>query len=468
MMDRNKALANLETEISEAMAGKAVRDDFLVVILSGLNTRSQSALMHRELIIRFFPFFIGRISKQLDTSGPLPDLAIQDSKPYRISQLHLSLERRGNQIFLVDQNSRFGFIVNNVLIGEQTGGVAEIHLLPGDNEMIAGGQNSPFAFKMSVVKDDCASPLIDQIQVGERLIPVAAFYSRLCHLVLDLFTNRQDSRQNLLKQAEAIINIFAPHPDMTRLLYHFSASPDTFSDLIVAHSVNVAIYTVKLAYGLHYSQPDIIKMGMAALLHDIGMYDIPAEIVTKKDKVTDQEFKVIKTHPERGCRAVICRQENDFPFVHKIIHDHHERIDGSGYPEGITGLSEVTELIAMVDFFEAVTHSRPQRGPITPHEGMRLLLDMREAIFSPNLLKTFIKEFSIFPVFSVVRLNTGEIGQAIRTDPNWPLRPTVRIFFRGDGKRVEQGKEIDLRKHNNLYISKDISDRIFIDHYFQL
>jgi hypothetical protein len=97
-----------------------------------------------------------------------------------------------------------------------------------------------------------------------------------------------------------------------------------------------------------------------------------------------------------------------------------------------------------------------------------MLLDLKQAIFSPNLLKTFIREFSLFPVFSVVRLNTGEIGQVIKTDPDWPLRPTIKIFFGVDGNRISENKEIDLREHNNIYVSRDISDRIFIDRYFQL
>ena len=466
MMDRNRALANLESEVLGTDLRKTPGDDTPIVMMSGLNAQSQSALMGRDLTIRFFPFLIGRISRQRNALAQVPDLAITDREPYRISQLHLSIERRGNQIFLVDLNSRYGSLVNNNLLGEKVGGIAEIPLKPGDNEIIAGGRNSPFIFKMRVVKDDSTSSLHDQVWFGERFLPVATLYSRLCHQTSDILTSQNDCHA-LLKKASELIKLFAPYPDTTHHLYYFSTSPETFPDLIVAHSVNVAIYTVKLADGLFYSPSDIIKMGAAALLHDIGMYDIPAEIVEKKEKVSDQEYEIIKTHPLSGCNRVAGDHE-DLQFITRTIREHHERIDGNGYPAGISTLSEITELIAMVDFFEAVTHYRPQRGPVTPHEGMRWLLDLRQAIFSPNLLKAFIREFSLFPVFSVVRLNTGEIGQVIRTDQDWPLRPTVRIFFRGDGKSVSEDKEINLQYHNNLYISKDISDRIFIDRYFQL
>jgi len=457
----------LEAEVSDIAQRKAYDDDTPIVVMYGLNGQSKSALMGRDLTIRFFPFLVGRISRQRDTASQKPDLVIQESEPYRISQLHLSMERRGNRIFLVDRNSRYGSIVNNILLGEKIGGVAEISLNPGDNEIVPGGRNSPYIFKMKVITDDRTGPLHDQVWFENRIIPVASLYSRICHETSDILASQRDDCHALLNKASELIAHFATHPDITQHLYYFSASPETFPDLIVAHSVNVAIYTVKLAYGLFYSPTDIIKMGVAALLHDVGMYDIPAEIVEKKEKLSDQEYEIIKTHPLSGCRRMRDNHK-DFQLVRDIIREHHERIDGKGYPAGISALSEITELIAMVDFFEAVTHYRPQRGPVTPHEGIKWLLDLRHAVFSPNLLKTFIKEFSLFPVFSAVRLNTGEIGQVIRTDPNWPLRPTVRIFFGGDGNRAPDDKEIDLREHNNLYIRKDISDRIFIDRYFQL
>jgi HD-GYP domain-containing protein (c-di-GMP phosphodiesterase class II) len=467
MTDRPRALANLETEVSDSAQRKAFDDDTPIVVMSGLNGQSKTVLMGRDLTIRFFPFLVGRIPRQRNAASQTPDLVIREAEPYRISHLHLSMERRGNRIFLVDRNSRYGSIVNNNLLGENIGGIAEIPLNPGDNEIILGGRNSPFIFKMKVVTDDRTSPLHDQVRFGDHIIPVATLYSRLCHQTSDILKSQRDDCHALLNKASALIDLFAPYPDTTHHLYYFSTSPDTFPDLIVAHSVNVAIYTVTLAYGLLYSPTDITKMGVAALLHDVGMYDIPAEIVEKKEKISDQEYEIVKTHPLSGCKKMVANHQ-DFQFVHRIIREHHERIDGKGYPAGISALSEITELIAMVDFFEAVTHYRPQRGPVTPHEGMKLLLELRHAVFSPNLLKTFIKEFSLFPVFSVVHLNTGEIGQVIRTDPNWPLRPTVRIFFKGDGNPPSDNKEIDLREDNNLYIRKDISDRIFIDRYFQL
>jgi len=210
-----------------------------------------------------------------------------------------------------------------------------------------------------------------------------------------------------------------------------------------------------------------VKFALAALFHDVGMYEVPRKIVHKRDLITLEEFEVIRRHPEDGerrLREVIAADE----LLRTVALEHHERIDGKGYPRGTKSLSRFAELIAMVDFFEALTHHRPQRGPVTPHEGMQHLIRLRHGIFSPATVKLFIKGFSLFPVYSVVRLNTGEIGQVMATHPDWPLRPTVHVFFDRNGQVVSNGKEIDLVKEKFIYIVKDISDRIFVDHYFRI
>jgi len=123
----------------------------------------------------------------------------------------------------------------------------------------------------------------------------------------------------------------------------------------------------------------------------------------------------------------------------------------------------------MVDFFEAVTHNRPQRGPITPHEAMKMMLSSgREGVFSPTALKTFLNTFSLFPVNSVVKLNSGEIGQVVRTNPSWPLRPKVKIILGSDGYPPKGKKEVDLLHEDILFITADISGSIFTDTYAEL
>ena len=309
----------------------------------------------------------------------------------------------------------------------------------------------------------------EQVRFGDRMVPVSALYSRLYQQTRMLFRHFFVDPRKSLEMAHNLVESMLNYPEAIEPLYYFSAVPAMYDDLIVTHSLNVAICIMKLAEAipLPMGSEDRKRLAMAALLHDIGMYDIPTEIVNKRDMITAEEYELIKRHPVQG-QIWLREAGNTDDLLPAIALTHHERIDGQGYPQGINALSEYAELIAMVDFFEAVTHYRPQRGPITPHEGIRGLIDLRKAIFSPHLLKQFITAFSLYPVYSVVRLNTGEIGQVVKTDRNRPLCPTVRIFFTRNGKAVSKRREIDLVKERHVYITKDISDRAFVDHYFKL
>jgi len=93
---------------------------------------------------------------------------------------------------------------------------------------------------------------------------------------------------------------------------------------------------------------------------------------------------------------------------------------------------------------------------------------LKHESFSPKLLKTFVNIFSLFPVFSIVRLNTGDIGQVVKSNLDWILRPIVRVLFDKYGEALPVKKEIDLSKEEHLFITKDISDRVFIDTYFDI
>lgn len=469
MSEREKILEKIRQEAQRlSSAREHAESGVSVVILSGTNRISKSALMDRDVVVRFFPFHIGRLSRKSGDVFREVDLMLPDTPPYRISQHHLTLERRNDTIVVIDQQSRSGTWVNGIPVGKQPGGIPSIPLNEGDNEVLIGGRDSPFMFCFTVTKAEDPNLTFTQVRLGERFVPVESLYSRLCNQAQYILTALHLTIQNRLRLAQNLIMTFASEAETTDSLYSFSTSPETFPDILVAHSVNVAILTVKLARGLSLPPEQTVILGMAALLHDIGFYDIPPDIIYKKEILADHEFEIMKRHAMVGYQ-VLAEASTPFEAIPAVALEHHERIDGSGYPQGISSPSDNAELIGMVDFFEAVTHSRPQRGPYTPHEGMRMLLQLKDGLFRARLIKAFVREFSLYPTFSVVRLNTGEIGQVIRTNPHWPLRPTVHIVFDRMGNPVvHEERELDLSEHNNIYIIKDISDRVFINHYFAL
>ncbi|MHB8772812.1 MAG: HD-GYP domain-containing protein [Syntrophales bacterium] len=467
-MDSTDILAVLREEATPPRPETGAGEGAAAVRLQGLNSTSTKALYGQEMIIRYFPFRIGRMENYPNPLSEGPDLLLEDHPPFHISRLHLGMERRGSGIVLTDPDSSSGSIVDGRLLGERRGGPAEILLGAGKHEIRLGGTASPYQFSLYVVTAGEVFGIDEEVSFDDRTVPVAVLYGRLHQQTRMVFDRFFTARPQSLELAYTLINSLLTHPEAIDPLYHFSALPEMYDDVIVTHSLNVVIYTLKLAATLPLPLPseDRKRLALAALFHDIGMYDIPLEIVNKREMVTAAEFEVIKRHPVQG-RAWLAESGVD-NLLTSVVLTHHERIDGQGYPRGVKDLTEYAEVVALVDYFEAITHERPQRGPITPHEGMRRIIDLKKAIFSPPLLRQFIAGFSLYPAYSIVRLNSGETGQVVRTNRNAPLRPTIRIFFDRNGKTLPEGANIDLAKNSTLYIARDISDRVFVDQYFKL
>jgi len=187
------------------------------------------------------------------------DLAISDKWPYYLSREHLSLALQDNQMLLVDNNSKLGTIVNGTLIGGSEGSSDRIPLRHGKNEVVMGGASSPFKFQIEVKKADQEQIYHDNIRYGSHLIPVAAFYIRLCHHVSSMLDSEDlDSHERVVSFIDLITSL-VEKPDNLDMLYFYSAHPQTFSDVIVAHSVNVAIYVLKMAHSLSYSKESMVN-----------------------------------------------------------------------------------------------------------------------------------------------------------------------------------------------------------------
>jgi len=466
-MDKKKTLEVIRKEAVEAAEKEDQRKDTPIAILRGRNSLSAKTLLDQDLTIRYFPFHIGRGGRDAKTFMSEPDLSLEEHPPYRLSRLHLVLERRDKRIFLVDPLSRHGSIVDDAPLGEKINGPKELPLGSGVHEISLGGTTSPFVYSIAIKSDEAINTVQEQVRYGEHTLPVSLLYARLYQQTQRIFSLFFKDNIKSLAMAGEMLQAILANPDVIDPLYFFSATPDIGDDVIAAHSLNVAIYAIRIARLIPVADNDRLTFALAAFFHDIGLYDIPPEIINKKEMVTDQEYELIKTHSLAG-KTKLEAIKGVNALLPVVAMEHHERVDGYGYPKGSKALSRQAEMIAMVDFFEALTHYRPQRGPVTPHEGIRALIQQRKGIFSPPMVKLFIRGFSLFPVYSIVRLNTGETGQVVDTHPDRPLRPTVRIFFDRNGSILDEERKIDLGDHQCLYISKDISDRVFVDHYFRL
>jgi HD-GYP domain-containing protein (c-di-GMP phosphodiesterase class II) len=211
------------------------------------------------------------------------------------------------------------------------------------------------------------------------------------------------------------------------------------------HSVNVSIYSLAMGKRLGFSKKMLTELGITALLHDIGKSKIPREILNKPASLDEEEWGQMKRHPLMGVEIVLnLKQLGEInPRMVVGIFDHHLKNDLSGYPK-LFHKKEVSlfgRIIQIADSYDAMTTPRIyKKTPYTPEQALALMLKERTVHFDPLLLKIFIGLVGIYPIGSLVLLNTHEIGIVYKPnrDPKWLDRPTIILVARGEKGDVKK------------------------------
>lgn len=228
------------------------------------------------------------------------------------------------------------------------------------------------------------------------------------------------------------------------------------------HSVNVSILAISLGKKLGYTRDELVDLCSSAILHDIGMIKIPMEIISKPSKLTEKEYDLVKKHPKYGIE-LLNNIKNPPKTAFEVVYQHHERIDGTGYPERKKGeeISEYAQIVAIVEIFEAMSHSRPYHRNIPTFVAMKKLIQESNGFFRPELIKHFLNNITPYPVGSIVLLNNSEIGCVIKTTDKFPIRPIVEVIRDAEGKRPEIWKTIDLTEDPRFHIKRVLDEDEF-------
>jgi HD-GYP domain-containing protein (c-di-GMP phosphodiesterase class II) len=231
-------------------------------------------------------------------------------------------------------------------------------------------------------------------------------------------------------------------------------------DFIHLHSINVAVLSACLGLALEYEEDKVIDLCASALLHDIGMLKIPVKVITKPSKLDKEEERMIKEHPLYGLE-LLRNIKNAPKSAAMVIHQHHEKMDGTGYPEGKKGeeIAECARIVAILEVYEALTHPRPyRRNKFIPYDAVKMIIQEGKNSFDPELVKTFLNLVTPYPIGSFILLNNGEIGRVVGINEGLALRPIVEVYFDKEGKPPEKPTRIDLIKSSILYIEKAIDE----------
>jgi putative nucleotidyltransferase with HDIG domain len=211
-----------------------------------------------------------------------------------------------------------------------------------------------------------------------------------------------------------------------------------YDNYTFTHMVNVAALSMAQARALNLEGPLLREFGFAALMHDIGKVHTPLEVLNKPGKLTNDEFRLMKQHVIDG--AHILRRTPEMPALAPIVaFEHHLKQDLSGYPENIghRKLNLCTMIVSIADVFDALRSNRPYREGLATSRIRSIMSEQGNPAFNQTLLRRFVNLMGLFPVGTIVRLNTEEVGVVTAEHPEDPFRPQVKILFDGTGTVLE-------------------------------
>lgn len=203
------------------------------------------------------------------------------------------------------------------------------------------------------------------------------------------------------------------------------------------HCVNVTVLSVVMGLGLGYSHKKLVDLAYAALMHDIGKVWIAPEIINKPCALTPEEYEVVKQHPKTGYEYVRTHLNTIMPeLAARGVLEHHERVDGSGYPEGKTAaqITETAKILAIADVYDALASDRPYRKGLFPVEAIEYVQGNCDTHFDFNIVQVFVRKVALFPVGSFVLLSNGATALVVENFEGLTQRPSVRVFMHDDVK----------------------------------
>lgn len=236
------------------------------------------------------------------------------------------------------------------------------------------------------------------------------------------------------------------------------------SEFVVSYEIKAiisGIIGILMSESLDMKKSEVSNLVLASLFHDIGMISVPKDIREKQTKLTRQEFDLLKLHLIKSAR--LTTEQLYYPKeVGEIIMQHHERYDGSGYPEGLEKdeISLSARILSLTDTFSAMICRSNYGKPLSGYEAIKEISQKAEKKFDPEILKLFISVLGYYPVGSYVLLNTNHLAQVIKANINYPYQPLVQILSKSpQGKTsINIGDRIKLQDYPELSIVRQIEN----------
>lgn len=246
---------------------------------------------------------------------------------------------------------------------------------------------------------------------------------RVAHGIQYIYSNVDTV--NLADTTDSITNDLLSAIDSNDAIAIDISALKTSDEYTFKHSVDVATISMILAKQQGLSRKQIYEIGVAGLLHDVGKTKVPSSILNKPARLDDNEFEVMKQHSVFGYRMIKDRAEFSNEISMAVL-QHHEKMNGVGYPLGITRnqITPFAKILSVADIYDALVTERPYKQAFSQRDAVEMIMSMTEEL-DMTAMKSFLESMILYPVGSIVELSNGERAKVVRNSPHYILRPTV-------------------------------------------
>ncbi|UQZ88564.1 hypothetical protein C4J81_04820 [Deltaproteobacteria bacterium Smac51] len=223
-----------------------------------------------------------------------------------------------------------------------------------------------------------------------------------------------------------------------------------FDDYTYTHSLNVSVLAISAGKSLGLSDEDLRTLGMGTMFHDLGKTRIPSKILNKPGKLTDEEFVIMRGHAAMSGRIILEQKLPVSEIVFKIAKHHHERIDGSGYPDNLKGddIPYLVTICGLSDVYDALTSDRVYHKGRSPHDALKFIYSLRGTHFEAQWVDRFVQSVGIYPPGTVVQLSSDQVAVVMDINQSALHAPLVKVIAAPDGMIYSRPKLVNLESEN--------------------
>ena len=333
-------------------------------------------------------------------------------------------------------------------------GFEEVASVPFQSEEPLPGSEKPDILKAEHRKTPRPDKQMDQVPLEEELPMARKSYSRALETTREMVSGFLVGRKIEVDKVkdnldEMIDSVFRNRDAMVALIKLQQHDEYTFT-----HSLNVTVLAMSVGRQVGFTREQLHVLGLGTMFHDLGKFQVPDEILNKPGRLTEEEFEVMKTHPDLGAKALEA-QGLDLPEAAiNVVRHHHERSDGSGYPSGLQAdaIDPFMTIAALSDVYDALSSERVYHSAMPPHDALKVLFSLRERHFPQAWTERFVQCVGIYPVGTTVQLNSGEIGVVTEVNHASLIHPVISLAVDKRGSPLPVRRTIDLSEENNRHI----------------